>query len=45
MRVRWYGQAAFLLTGKDQWVFIDPFGDVSGLTARGSRRSRPTCFW
>src|SRR5262249_29220787 len=29
--VRWYGQSAFLLQGADQAVFIDPFGDLSGL--------------
>jgi L-ascorbate metabolism protein UlaG (beta-lactamase superfamily) len=34
MRIRWYGQSAFLLTG-EQRVFIDPFGDMSGLTDRG----------
>jgi L-ascorbate metabolism protein UlaG (beta-lactamase superfamily) len=32
MRVRWYGQSAFLLTG-EKTVFIDPFGDMSGLAA------------
>jgi L-ascorbate metabolism protein UlaG (beta-lactamase superfamily) len=34
MRIRWFGQSAFLLTG-EQRVFIDPFGDMSGLTDRG----------
>jgi L-ascorbate metabolism protein UlaG (beta-lactamase superfamily) len=33
--VRWYGQSAFLLSGKSRKVFIDPFGDVSGLRDRG----------
>ena len=33
--VRWYGQSAFLLTGEDRRVFIDPFGEVSWLTTRG----------
>jgi L-ascorbate metabolism protein UlaG (beta-lactamase superfamily) len=28
MRMRWYGQSAFLLTGEQHRVFIDPFGDV-----------------
>ncbi len=28
MRVRWYGQSTFLLSGS-QTVFIDPFGDMS----------------
>lgn len=31
MRIRWYGQSAFLLTGAEHRVFIDPFGDMSGL--------------
>jgi L-ascorbate metabolism protein UlaG (beta-lactamase superfamily) len=30
MRIRWYGQSAFLLTGEQHRVFIDPFGDVGG---------------
>jgi L-ascorbate metabolism protein UlaG (beta-lactamase superfamily) len=35
MRVRWYGQSTFLLSGT-QSVFIDPFGDMGeGLVARG----------
>jgi L-ascorbate metabolism protein UlaG (beta-lactamase superfamily) len=28
MRIRWYGQSAFLLTGEHHRVFVDPFGDV-----------------
>lgn len=35
MRVDWYGQAAFHLTGSDGTVFIDPIGEVSGLATRG----------
>jgi L-ascorbate metabolism protein UlaG (beta-lactamase superfamily) len=35
MRVDWYGQAAFDLSGRDARVFIDPIGDTSGLAARG----------
>jgi L-ascorbate metabolism protein UlaG (beta-lactamase superfamily) len=35
MRVDWYGQAAFHLTGRDGTVFIDPIGDTSGLASRG----------
>ena len=35
MRVDWYGQAAFHLRGHDGSVFVDPFGDTSGLAARG----------
>ncbi|MEA2292965.1 MAG: hypothetical protein QOE86_604 [Solirubrobacteraceae bacterium] len=30
MRLHWYGQSAFALTGERQTVFIDPFGDLSG---------------
>jgi L-ascorbate metabolism protein UlaG (beta-lactamase superfamily) len=35
MRVEWYGQAAFHLSGQDVTVFIDPFGDMSPMAARG----------
>lgn len=35
MRVEWHGQAAFSLRSSQGNVFIDPFGDVSGLRARG----------
>lgn len=35
MRVDWYGQAAFHLSGHAGSVFIDPIGDVSGLSSRG----------
>jgi L-ascorbate metabolism protein UlaG (beta-lactamase superfamily) len=41
MRVEWYGQSAFRLTGADSTVFIDPFGDVSGLAARGLQFDYP----
>jgi len=34
VRVRWFGQSAFLLEG-ERSVFIDPFGDMSRLAARG----------
>jgi L-ascorbate metabolism protein UlaG (beta-lactamase superfamily) len=34
VRVRWYGQSTFLLEAGSS-VFIDPFGDMSGLAARG----------
>ena len=34
MRIRWYGQSSYLLTG-ERTVFIDPFGDMSGAAARG----------
>ncbi len=40
MRIRWYGQSAFLLSG-DHTVFIDPFGDMSGLAARGLEFNYP----
>jgi L-ascorbate metabolism protein UlaG (beta-lactamase superfamily) len=35
MRVDWYGQGAFHLSGGDTTVFIDPIGDTSGLAERG----------
>jgi L-ascorbate metabolism protein UlaG (beta-lactamase superfamily) len=41
MRIRWYGQSSFLLTGAQQTVFIDPFGDMSGAVARGLRWDYP----
>jgi L-ascorbate metabolism protein UlaG (beta-lactamase superfamily) len=41
MRVDWYGQAAFRLSGADGTVFIDPFGDVSALTSRGMHFDYP----
>jgi L-ascorbate metabolism protein UlaG (beta-lactamase superfamily) len=34
MKIRWYGQSSFLLTGEHD-VFIDPFADMSGLESRG----------
>jgi L-ascorbate metabolism protein UlaG (beta-lactamase superfamily) len=40
MRVEWYGQSAFRLDA-GATVFIDPFGDVSGLAARGIRFEYP----
>lgn len=33
MRIRWYGQSAFLLTGDQHRVFIDPFGDMTGASS------------
>lgn len=41
MQVEWYGQSAFRLTGRDTTVFIDPFGDTSGLGARGIQFDHP----
>ena len=35
MRICWYGQSAFLLTGEEQRVFIDPFGDMAGVARPG----------
>lgn len=35
MRVEWHGQSAFTLAGEEGKVFIDPFGDMSGLAGRG----------
>jgi L-ascorbate metabolism protein UlaG (beta-lactamase superfamily) len=40
MRVRWFGQSSFLLTG-EQSVFIDPFGDMSLFAARGLQFDYP----
>jgi L-ascorbate metabolism protein UlaG (beta-lactamase superfamily) len=42
MRVEWFGQSAFHLTGGGRSVFIDPFGDLSAATAgRGMRFDYP----
>jgi L-ascorbate metabolism protein UlaG (beta-lactamase superfamily) len=30
VRVEWFGQSSFALTGETRKVFIDPFGDMSG---------------
>ena len=35
MRIQWYGQSAFALTGEEASVFVDPFGDMSALAGRG----------
>ena len=35
MRVQWYGQSAFSLSGTDATVFVDPFADMSRLASRG----------
>ena len=40
MRIRSYGQSAFLITG-GQSVFIDPFGELDGLAARGLQFDYP----
>lgn len=41
MRVDWYGQAAFGLSGRGGAVFIDPIGDTSGLAGRGIQIDYP----
>jgi L-ascorbate metabolism protein UlaG (beta-lactamase superfamily) len=41
MRLRWYGQSAFLLTAAEGRVMIDPFGDPSALSGRGIRFDYP----
>jgi L-ascorbate metabolism protein UlaG (beta-lactamase superfamily) len=30
VQIQWFGQSAFLLSGKTHRVFIDPFGDLTG---------------
>jgi L-ascorbate metabolism protein UlaG (beta-lactamase superfamily) len=40
MRIRWFGQSSYLLTGS-QTVFIDPFGDMSAAAARGIEWNYP----
>jgi L-ascorbate metabolism protein UlaG (beta-lactamase superfamily) len=40
MHIRWYGQSAFLLRG-EHTVFIDPFGPMEGLAARGMQFDYP----
>ncbi len=40
MRVRWFGQSAFLLDGPPR-VLIDPFGPMPGLAERGMRFDYP----
>jgi L-ascorbate metabolism protein UlaG (beta-lactamase superfamily) len=41
MRIRWFGQSAFLLADSDHSVFVDPFGDMSAAAARGFRFDYP----
>jgi L-ascorbate metabolism protein UlaG (beta-lactamase superfamily) len=41
MRVRWYGQSAFLIAAAEGTVMIDPFGDASALGGRGLRFAYP----
>jgi len=41
MRVRWYGQSAFALAGRDNTVFMDPFGDMAAARGRGMTWNYP----
>jgi L-ascorbate metabolism protein UlaG (beta-lactamase superfamily) len=41
MQVEWYGQSAFSLRAPEARVFVDPFGDMTGLAARGMRFDDP----
>jgi L-ascorbate metabolism protein UlaG (beta-lactamase superfamily) len=41
MRLRWYGQSAFSLTGDEASIFIDPFGDMASAQARGMTWTYP----
>jgi L-ascorbate metabolism protein UlaG (beta-lactamase superfamily) len=41
MKLRWYGQSSFLLTGEQHRVFIDPFGDIAGARPADSGWSWP----
>jgi L-ascorbate metabolism protein UlaG (beta-lactamase superfamily) len=41
MRIQWYGQSAFALTGDEHTVFIDPFGDMTPLAGRGVQWDYP----
>jgi L-ascorbate metabolism protein UlaG (beta-lactamase superfamily) len=41
MRVEWYGQSSFLLSGEAAAVALDPFGDMSRLASRGLQWDYP----
>jgi L-ascorbate metabolism protein UlaG (beta-lactamase superfamily) len=41
MNVQWYGHSTFHLTAPEATVAIDPFGDMSGATARGIQFNYP----
>src|SRR4051794_23548910 len=41
MQIEWYGQSAFRLSGAEQTVAIDPFGDMSAAASRGLRIDYP----
>ncbi len=42
MRIQWYGQSAFSLSGERSSVFIDPFGDLSSPTGRAMQFDYPS---
>ena len=41
IRLRWFGQSAFLVTGESGRVFVDPFGDTTQLASRIDWRYPP----
>jgi L-ascorbate metabolism protein UlaG (beta-lactamase superfamily) len=41
MRIRWYGQSAFLITAAEGTVFVDPFGVMAGLLREGMQFDYP----
>jgi L-ascorbate metabolism protein UlaG (beta-lactamase superfamily) len=41
MHVEWYGQSAFRLAAPEATVFVDPFGEMAGLAARGLQFDYP----
>jgi L-ascorbate metabolism protein UlaG (beta-lactamase superfamily) len=41
MKIRWYGQSAFLLTGAEHRVFVDPFGDLRERLHSGAQFDYP----
>jgi L-ascorbate metabolism protein UlaG (beta-lactamase superfamily) len=41
MRIEWYGQSSFALTGPEGSVFIDPFGDMGPMASRGMQWDYP----
>ncbi len=41
MRIQWYGQSAFALSGAQASVFIDPFGDMSPMADHGLQFEYP----
>ncbi|HEV2592632.1 MAG TPA: MBL fold metallo-hydrolase, partial [Gaiellaceae bacterium] len=41
MKIRWFGQSAYLLTGAEHRVFIDPFGDLRSRLHSGAKFDYP----